>query len=240
LQGSLGVPQLEAKILAESALFLLNFIVQRDFVFVSRARGGATDWDRYYRSTPFTAHLTRRYTGNVLTNALRRYGGRMDRLVEIGGANSCFLDRIRREIAPREYHVVDTNAYGLSLLQGRGVETHQQDCRNLTLNLKADTVFSIGLIEHFDPADTARAVGAHFDLVKPGGCAIISYPTPTWLYRAARAVTEALGAWNFPDERPLERVEVLMAAEKHGELQYEKVLWPIVFTQRLMVFRKRS
>jgi len=208
---------------------------------VSRARVAATDWDRYYRSTPFTAHLTRRYTGNVLTAALQRYGGdSIETLVEIGGANSCFLDRIRREIAPREYHVVDTNAYGLSLLEGRGVETHLQDCRALTLQLEADVVFSIGLIEHFDSADTARAVAAHFDLLKPGGCAIISYPTPTWLYRAARTVTETLGAWKFPDERPLDRGEVLRAAEAHGELLFEKVLWPIVFTQRMMVFRKRA
>lgn len=241
LQNWLAIPQLEAKILAESALFLVNFVVQRDFVFVNGVRGGATDWDRYYRSVPFTAHLTRRYTGNVLTTALRRYGGgSIETLVEIGGANSCFLDRIRRDVAPREYHVVDTNAYGLSLLQGRGVETHLEDCRTLALDLRADTVFSIGLIEHFDPADTARAVSAHFNLLKAGGCAIISYPTPTWLYRIARGVTEALGAWKFPDERPLQRSEVLRAAGQHGELEFEKVLWPIVFTQRLMVFRKRA
>jgi glycosyltransferase involved in cell wall biosynthesis/SAM-dependent methyltransferase len=240
LQFWLGVPQLEAKILAESALFLVNFLVQRDFVFVSRSRGGATDWDHYYRATPFTAHLTRRYTGGVLVGALRRFGGKIERLIELGGANSCFLDRIRREVAPAEYHVVDTNAFGLSLLRGKGVETHQQDCREIQLDLRADAVFSIGLIEHFDVPDTARSVAAHFDLLKPGGCAIISFPTPTWLYRAARGVTEAVGAWKFPDERPLGRDEVLRAAQERGELQFEKVLWPIVFTQRLMVFRKRA
>ncbi len=163
----------------------------------------ATDWDSYYRSPVPTAHLTRRYTGRVLVNALRRFGGKIERLVEIGGANSCFLETIQAGIAPREYHVIDTNAYGLSLLRGRKVITHQQSCSRSALDLEADAAFSIGLIEHFDPAGTRQAVASHFRLIRPGGCAIISFPTPTLLYRVARWLTEAVGAWKFPDERPL-------------------------------------
>ncbi len=68
------------------------------------------------------------------------------------------------------------------------------------LGFQADVVFSIGLIEHFDPAGTRQAIEAHFALLKPGGYAIISYPTPTWLYRAARTLTEAAGLWKFHDE----------------------------------------
>jgi putative flippase GtrA/SAM-dependent methyltransferase len=239
-----GLGLLEAKILAESALFLVNFLVQRDFVFVGRAHGAvkpaATDWDRYYQATPVTARLTRRYTAAVLVWALRRFGGKVERLIEFGGANSCFLKKIEAEIAPREYHVIDTNAYGLSLLRGRGVTPHQQDCRTPVLQIEADAVFSVGLIEHFDVSGTRQAILSHFALLKPGGCAIISFPTPTLLYRAARWLTESLGAWKFPDERPLDRAEVLKAASQVGRLEFEKVLWPLVFTQRLMVFRKQQ
>ena len=85
---------------------------------------------------------------------------------------------------------------------------------------------------------TRAAIQSHFRVVKPGGCAIISFPTPTLLYRVARRITEAAGAWKFPDERPLDRDEVLAAANDWGRLEFEKILWPIVFTQRLMVFRK--
>ena len=229
---------LNAKILAESALFLLNFLAQRDYVFVHRENNTATDWDSYYRSVPPVAYLTRRYTGAVLVSALRRFGGRIERLVEFGGANSCFLGRIEAEIEPREYHVVDTNAYGLSLLKAGRVTSHQQDCRAVTVDLEADAVFSIGLIEHFDKAGTRQAILSHFALLKPGGCAIISFPTPTLLYRVARWVTEAVGAWKFPDERPLDRAEVLLTAGECGRVEFEKILWPLVFTQRLMVFRK--
>lgn len=239
-ESALRLNVLHAKILAESALFIVNFLVQRDFVFVRRVHRDATDWDGYYRSPTPTAHVTRRYTAAILVGALRRFGGTIEKLVEFGGANSCFLDRIQTEITPREYHVFDTNAYGLSLLADRRVIPHQEDCRSVTLGLGADVVFSVGLIEHFDVEGTRQAIRSHFTLLKPGGCAIISFPTPTLLYRMARAVTEALGAWKFPDERPLDRGEVVAAAEEWGRVEFEKVLWPIVFTQRLMVFRKFS
>ena len=240
LQGLAGWNVLDAKIAAESALFLVNFVIQRDWVFMRRSQPQATDWDQYYRSPAPTAHLTRRYTGRVLVNALRRFGGNIGRLAEIGGANSCFLETIQAGIAPREYHVIDTNAYGLSLLRDRKVITHQQSCLALALDLEADAVFSIGLIEHFDPAGTRQAVASHFSLIRPGGCAIISFPTPTLLYRVARWLTEAVGAWKFPDERPLSREEVASAAGEFGRIEFEKILWPIIFTQRLMVFRKYS
>ena len=184
--------------------------------------------------------LTRRYTARTLIECMRNFGGRVNELVEFGGANSCFLDSIKAEIAPRQYHVIDTNAYGLSLLGGRGVIAHQQDCRAVAEGIEADVAFSIGLIEHFDRAGTRDAIVSHFRVVKPGGCAIISFPTPTLLYRAARRIAEAAGAWKFPDERPLDREEVMAAASGLGSVEFEKVLWPIVFTQRLMVFPEES
>jgi putative flippase GtrA len=238
LQIWLAVSVLQAKMLAESALFMLNFIVQRDFVFLRRRQAGSTDWDAYYKTVPPTARLTRRYTGAVLVNALRTFGGKIERLVEFGGANSCFLETIEAQVAPGEYHVVDTNAYGLSLLEKRRVRTHQQDCRAVMLDLQADVVFSIGLIEHFDPAGTREAILSHFAILKPGGCAIISFPTPTLLYRVARWLTAAVGAWKFPDERPLGRDEVVKAVSGIASVEFEKILWPLIFTQRLMVFRK--
>ena len=126
------------------------------------------------------------------------------------------------------------------LLAGRGVIAHQARIAAIGGQIHADAAFSIGLIEHFDRAGTREAVASHFRVSKPGGCAIISFPTPTLLYRAARWIREAAGAWKFPDERPLDREEVVAAAGDWGDVEFEKILWPIVFTQRMMVFRKRS
>jgi glycosyltransferase involved in cell wall biosynthesis/SAM-dependent methyltransferase len=240
-----ALPIVWAKLCAESILFFINFIVQRDLVFTRRrASGIATDWTAYYESTPPTAKLTRKYTTKVLVDALARFGGREQSIVEIGGANSCFLDRILADIRPVEYHVIDTNEYGLELLRRRtcgspAVVMHGNSVLDLDLKVQADTVFSVGLIEHFNPAQTRKAVEAHFALLKPGGCAIISFPTPTWLYRSARFACEAAGIWRFPDERPLRRHEVLASATRHGEVVFEKTLWPLVFTQHMMVFRKK-
>jgi len=207
----------------------------------------ATDWTGYYTATPFTAKLTRRYTSAVLLAALRRYSAlsppNSGYIVELGGANSCFLDRILRELAPREYHIVDTNEYGLNLLRRRikpeqNVTLHKISALEYCPSEPADVVFSVGLIEHFDPGGTEAMIRAHFKVLRPGGCAIISFPTPTWLYRVARNLTEALGLWKFPDERPLRRLEVINTARELGEIVYEKTLWPLVFTQQLLVIKK--
>jgi len=247
----LSFPVLTAKVTAELLLFIVNFLIQRDMVFTKRAEKEslATDWDGYYRTVPWTARVTRRYTTWVLLGTIRRFGGwragQCRRIVEIGGGNSCFLDAIRRAIAPDEYHIIDSNQYSLDLLRRRigadpAVHLYCQDVRDVDLDLKADVAFSVGLIEHFREAETRRAVRAHLDLLRPNGVALLSFPTPTWLYRAARLCLELLGLWRFPDERPLERKEVAAAIEPEGEIIFEKVLWPLVLTQRLIVARKRA
>jgi putative flippase GtrA len=245
LAGELRIPVMWAKVIAETALFLANFAIQRDFVFTrKREFSAATDWTQYYEKVPPTAKLTRKYTGAVLTRALSRFcGSERPSIVEIGGANSCFLDELLRNIRPREVHIVDLNEFGLDLLRkriqpGQRVFLHHQDCRTVSLAEPADAVFSVGLIEHFDPENTRAATLAHFRLLRPGGIAIISFPTPTWLYRAARAVCEALGLWKFPDERPLMPGEVLATVNEHGTVLYQKTLWPLVFTQHMIVARK--
>ena len=85
---------------------------------------------------------------------------------------------------------------------------------------------------------TRRATIAHFDLLRPGGWAIISFPTPTWVYRAARFACEGAGLWRFPDERALTRREVFDAIGGRGRVVFEKTLWPLVFTQHMMVIEK--
>jgi SAM-dependent methyltransferase len=180
---------------------------------------------------------------DVLRTARRERGQDGVSIIEIGGANSCFVDRILSELRPSSYHVIDTSRYGLELLRARSdlpgeVMIHEQDVLNLSVPLQADVVFSVGLIEHFDVPDTRKAILAHFDLLKPGGYAILSFPTPTFLYRATRRALELAGFWKFPDERPLERAEVSAAVGNAGQVVREKVLWPLMLTQRLMLFRK--
>jgi hypothetical protein len=209
-----------------------------------RDRDAATDWTNYYENVPATAKLTRKYTTRVLIRALQKFLGKeRPSLVEIGGANSCFLDEILRTVRPTRVDIVDLNEFGLDLLRQRlgpeqPVVLHRQDCRTVSLPDSADAVFSVGLIEHFDPPSTREATLAHFRLSRPGGIVVITFPTPTWLYRMARVVCETLGLWKFPDERPLKRAEVLSSVQEQGTVLFEKTLWPLVFTQHMIVARK--
>jgi SAM-dependent methyltransferase len=206
----------------------------------------ATDWDAYYESVPATAKLTRRYTTAVLLNALRMADPAAQHklnVVEIGGANSCFLDAIVRELRPAVYSVVDTNRKGLSLLEKRAaglecVQLRQESVLAMSLGPTADVAFSVGLVEHFDERQPRAAVLAHFDVVRTGGLVVISFPTPTPLYRATRKLIEAVGMWKFHDERPLSRGEVLPVIAERGEILREKVLWPLMLTQSMVVAKK--
>jgi SAM-dependent methyltransferase len=208
----------------------------------------ATDWDLYYKSVPLTAKLTRRYSTAVLLDAIQRYAaptapdGQLS-IMEIGGANSCFMESILANIPCRSYDVIDTNSYGLSLLEkkaglSRIVRVHQQNVLGLSMDSKADVVFSVGLVEHFDPAETRQAVLSHFDVLRSGGIAIITFPTPTWLYRAARSLIEAIGMWKFPDERPLNVSEVAAAVKERAAMLEQKTLWPLILTQHMIVAGK--
>lgn len=253
LHFQLGVRTMVAKLSAEALLFVVNFAIQRDFVFSRRraASSRATDWDRYYTSVPSTARLTRQYSTAVLVDAMRRFGlhdgtDGPASIVEIGGANSCFLDAIVQRVPCRSYDVVDTNQYGLSLLAGRVhqqaatvVRLHQQSVLDLSLAMSADIVFSVGLVEHFAPVETRAAILAHFDLLRPGGTVIVTFPTPTLLYRMTRRLIEAVGMWKFPDERPLQPDEVIAAIGQRGDVVWQKTLWPLMLTQHLIVARKR-
>jgi glycosyltransferase involved in cell wall biosynthesis len=237
-------PVAAAKITAESILFMVNFVIQREYVFRRGEAATATDWRRYYLKTPWPARLTRRYTTAVLVSALKRFAGEEVRtVVELGGGNSCFFNDVCRRLHPDVYHVVDTSDYGLELLRSRAAQDprlrlHQRDVMAPGLDIEADATFSVGLVEHFDRAGTRQAIETHLRLLRPGGHALISAPTPTWLYRTARSVCEFLGMWRFPDERPLAAEEIRACVSGCGVVVFEKVLWPLVFTQRLMVIRK--
>lgn len=253
LQLHWGLRVMAAKMIAEGVLFIASFAIQRDFVFSRRraaSTGDATDWNRYYQSVPVTAKLTRRYSTSVLLAAIKQHtaaiskDGRLS-IVEIGGANSCFLDAILVRFPCRSYDIIDTNEYGLSLLSGRTgegsvVRLHKANILGHSIGVTADLVFSVGLVEHFKPRETRAAILAHFDLLRPGGTAIITFPVPTRLYRVTRTVIEALGMWRFADERPLDPREVRSAIRERGEVVWEKTLWPLVLTQHVMVAKSRS
>jgi hypothetical protein len=138
---------------------------------------------------------------------------------------------------------VDNNALGLELFERHhagdaAIQVLERDVLVSPLvDLQADVVLSLGLIEHFSPDETARVVRAHFAAVRQGGFVMITFPTPTWLYRATRTVAEAAGVWAFPDERPLRVADVEREVLRYGDLLHSSITWGVVLTQGVVVCR---
>ena len=242
-----------SKIIAEGLIFLLSFAAQDVFVYSSLNRRSETeaqktDWDQYYDNPIRTSSISRNFTKRKLLQLFKDYAANGVRSIcELGGANSSFFSALRTQYPDATYTIIDNNQRGLDLFRERysddkNIVLLNEDVLNLEQRANnivstADIVFSIGLIEHFDVEGTARAIAAHFLHVRPGGIVLITFPTPTWLYVAARTVAEAARAWRFPDERPLSLQEVIQECAKHGEILHTTINWPIIFTQGIVVVR---
>jgi hypothetical protein len=204
-----------------------------------------TDWDAYYARPGRFTGITRKITTGKLRRCLRMYSGALGeaRVLELGGANSCFYEDIRDRFRPARYVIVDDNRAGLDLFarchpDAADVELLERDVRDMPppdAGSRVDICFSVGLIEHFDECGTRAAIRAHFEAVRPGGLVILFFPTPTWLYGIVRKAAERLGVWDFPDERPLGVREVVTEVERHGRVLFGGVNWWIVLTQGIVV-----
>lgn len=205
-----------------------------------------TDWDSYYKQPYKAAKFTRKITTNILITLIKRFIPNYNsgiRIGELGGANSCFYSAIQEIINPIEYTVIDNNKLGLNKLvervtEEKNISCYNEDILNIDRDLKLDLVFSIGLVEHFTPDDTRKAIHAHFRLVKPGGIVIISFPTPTFLYKITRMIAEISKLWIFHDERPMLPNEAINAISDRSEVLYQKTIWPIFLTQHIVVAKK--
>ncbi len=165
-------------------------------------------------------------------------------IIEFGGGNSCFLDAIRAALPVRHYTIIDKNSAALELTKKRWsdptVSVIEADILDSAEFPSADIVFSVGLVEHFDGAGTACALAAHLSACRPGGGVVVSYPTPTLLYRSIRAAAEAIGQWQFPDERPLTYDETRLTLESKATLLHRETIWMLGLTQELVALRKAS
>jgi Methyltransferase domain len=205
-----------------------------------------TDWDRYYRKPFPAAALSRQVTAYYLKRMIRKYAPRPHpTIIELGGGNSCFRDGLYRAFGPSTYTMVDIHKGSLLKVRERaanttGVRLIHDDVLNPSWKGLGDVVFSVGLIEHFSEAQTRRAVRNHFSYAREDSMVLISFPTPTFLYRATRKISESLGLWIFHDEHPLPVAWVLDAAKSYGRLLEKRIIWPILFTQAMVVLRPET
>lgn len=207
----------------------------------------ATDWNKYYRKAKGVTSITRFITQKKIVRCLIPYiNNKTFSACEFGGANSCVVETLCSEFSISNYHVIDANEYGLSLLNKLNPKTELTGELGdvLTPNTKDrnkfDLVFSIGLIEHFNEESTRKAIETHLDACKPDGIVLITFPTPTFLYKTIRFLAEAMNAWEFPDERPLQFSEVLSAISHDATILHQSINWKIGLTQGYVIARKHG
>ena len=244
LQKELDWNPLFSKLLVELILFIFSFTFQRVFVFTSSQKEVAarvTDWEDYYTDRTSVLTPTRRITANILIKIARRYVPHGGSVIELGGGDSCFYQSIVTCISPSLYTIVDSSSVAIDLFRKKSLPNFSEAIKADLLAAsdipKADVVFSVGLIEHFDREGTATIVRQHFRACNSGGLVVISYPTPTISYRIIRKAAELLGIWRFHDERALESAEVLGVASQSGKLVYRELNWMIGLTREVLVFR---
>lgn len=207
----------------------------------------ATDWTRYYEKPFITAHVTRRITARRIAGMILAAGGFPDRhgsIIELGGGNSVFCDSVGGRLHARSYTVVDSNPRGIALFRERHPQEETEAIRADILTLApnpiehADLVFSVGLVEHFPEEQTKIAIRRHFELARPGGLVLITFPVPTFSYRLIRRAAETLGIWRFPDERPIWLEDAVRLCAEHGDVIAKRLNRAILLTQGIVLVRK--
>lgn len=210
-----------------------------------------TDWDSYYKNPYFFSRITREISAMKLKRIISRYlGGEGGDVVELGGGNSCFYRMICETFRIKRYTIVDNNE--LSLQKFSSVDESPSNTLTKLINCdilnqqelikmlsdQADIVLSVGLVEHFSGANFTKVIESHFALAKSNGIVIITFPTPTFLYKITRKLSELIGLWIFYDEIPLKMSEVREAVRAFGIIESEEINWPIILTQGIIVIRK--
>ena len=199
-----------------------------------------TDWDLYYSHPNLSASFARRIVASRLRKVLlNSIPNRKISIAELGGGDSSFAQTLYSVFDPVRYAVYDSNELALDRFRSRNYPSSETFLCDLLAGTplpqaQFDLVFSIGLIEHFSPEETARLVKLHFSLAKPGGIVALSFPTPTVLYRATRFCAEKLGLWRFPDERPLQFQEVCDSILPVGKILSRHLIRSNFLTQLLI------
>ncbi|MDF1755941.1 MAG: class I SAM-dependent methyltransferase [Verrucomicrobiales bacterium] len=205
-----------------------------------------TDWTTYYQQPALFSRFSRRVTEKFLIEQFSNYAAdRKVEILEFGGGNSCFANSICDAIPVLEYAIADNNALGVELFQkrpspeGTMFTAEKTNLLNQTPfnGRRFDIVYSVGLIEHFQGDALNAIVDRHFESCTDSGLVVITFPTPTFLYRIIRGIAELLGVWKFPDEFPLKIDDVVQLTPKDEfELKYTGINWGVLLTQGVCVW----
>lgn len=203
----------------------------------------STNWEKYYQKPSIFAKFTRKTTERIILATLKKRHRQVpiQTLCELGGGNSCFFSAIRKAFPEIHYTIIDNNKLSTELFRVKYAQDSHMDIQTLDVlalghfSNQYDVVFSVGLIEHFSVDDTALVIKSHVQLSKPGGLVMMTFPTPTWLYKTIRFLSEQLNQWIFHDERPLLLDDVVHEIGQHARVTQRFINWGALLTQGVVV-----
>lgn len=228
---------------------LFGYAFMKDSVIVKRNNGKNknTDWTEYYQKKKSVfSTFTQKFTLDKIIDCIDQSLCNEFGIMELGGGNSCFAERICSERKVSVYNIIDNNELSVDLFKKQKLNTdsHTGFLINLTDKCENavpgyDFVYSIGLIEHFSAEDRDTVIQNHFRYCKPGGHIMISFPTPTKKYRFWRKIMECLNVWMFWDEIPLRFEDISRSLEQDGEIIKVELNNKLFLTQTIVLVRKK-
>jgi 2-polyprenyl-3-methyl-5-hydroxy-6-metoxy-1,4-benzoquinol methylase len=143
-----------------------------------------------------------------------------------------------------EYCIIDNNKYGLLLSRNKFknynniVFLDHDVTQKVKSDLKYGFVLSIGVIEHFQDEILQKVIHNHCSFVERGGYLILSYPTPTIIYKSIRKILEISNNWLFFDEVPLLYNDISQFIPNNFTIIKRQTLWFNLLTQELLILKK--
>lgn len=208
-----------------------------------------TNWKEYYRKRTVISQCSAWLCAKNLYSVFHKnqLGETIEvkRIVELGGGNSALYKYIRKFFPQAYIILIDKEEFNESAFCRESCNDARLQCKvediltqKADYDASADLVFSIGLIEHFSVKDTALMIRRHFEQCRPGGLVLLSFPTPTFMYRSVRGLMEKLNLWIFHDERPLQVYEVECEMNRYGTKIGEKLDSRMGLTQKILLYKK--
>lgn len=223
-------------------------IIQERTETVRQSKSPKSNWNSYYSDDKYAVP---EFIDNALwrnyRTVLRRHitHNKPLRVLELGGANSCYFKRFCEDFNIENYTIVDNNQTGLDRFPHKDDPRIRTYCLDLLenppeiLTAAYDIVLSSGLIEHFVPEETLRIVDYHFKTAKPGGLVLISFPTPTTVYRVFRKFLEITDQFPPLFERPITVTEAARFKSRESVQLEQFNIWSTILTQLLLLYRKK-
>lgn len=224
-------------------LLILKSFLDIKYVF-KEIKFEVTNWEKYYSKKVLKIiEKKRKININYIVSILKEYNFNGRNVVEYGGGNSKVAEVISKEFNIKKFSIVDSNKYGIKLLDKRDIDFLDKNCISI-FDFKSksdyDLAYSVGLIEHFQNEDLIKCIDSHFKYVKKNKYVLFTFPVPSFRYKIVRLVYEIFNIWEFTDEVPLDPEYVKEIISKNNEVIHCSINTKLILPQAIVLAKRKK